>query len=195
MSFSKVEICNMALAKAGATQPIHSLEYSGSDAVPQEARLCSLYYPLAWEATARSHDWGCLSCRASLPLAAATPAWGYAYAYQLPADYVGWLRFETGDVAHKRIGRQIHTDESPANVQYVARTDDTDRLDALFVEALVMRLAAHLVPCFGGDEQYVRQAQLRKWHESVDLPRAIAADAAESGPVVIESATWREARR
>jgi len=190
MSFSQIQICNMALAKAGSTQPIASLVEAS-----QESLWCAMYYPLAWEATARSHRWACLTRRAALAASLTeTPAWGYARAYSLPADYLGWLQFEEPGVAFQRIGRTVHTDAESPNVQYVCRTEDTDLLDALFVEALVMRLAAHLAPCVGGDGWTARAAELRQWHQTVDLAAAISADAGESSVVTIESPTWLESR-
>jgi len=196
MSWSKIDICNMALAKAGHSQLINSLDYSGgSTAVPQEVQMCLLYWGLAFEATARSHPWNCLLRQADISASITTaPAFGYSYAYSLPADYLGWLRFEDPDVTYRRVGRTIHTDETDVDIWYVARTEDTDLYDPLFVEALVMRLAAHLVPAFQGENSLQRAQELTLWHERVSLPAARFADSAEGMAGTWESTEWLDSR-
>lgn len=195
MSWSKVQISNMALAKAGSSQAIAALEFAEGANVPNEARLCLLYWDLAFEAAARSHNWNCLTKRADISgNLTVSPAWGYAYAYQLPADYLGWLTLEDRAVEYKKVGRTIHTDETTITIEYVARTEDTDLFDPLFVEALVYRLAAHLVPALQGENALAKEQELRLWHERVTLPEARFADSAESGSEEIEDTTWRDSR-
>lgn len=196
MSWSKVDICNMALPQAGHSQQITTLEYADGEAVPEAARMCLLYWPLAFEATARSHNWGCLVKRADLSANITTaPAWGYTYAYSLPADYLGWLRFEDDRAKYKRVGRTIHTDETTVTVEYVARTEDTDLFDPLFVEVLVMRLAAFLAAGLQGENAEMKVQNLRLWHERVTLPAARFADSAEGNDdVSYEESTWLDSR-
>jgi len=196
MSWSKVDICNMALAQAGHSQLINSLDYAPSAAVPEEARLCLLFWSLAFEGAARSHNWGCLSKRADISANVITaPAWGYSYAYSLPADYLAWLRFEDSDAEWKRVGRTVHTDETSVTVEYVARTEDTDLLDPLFVEVLIMRLAAFLAAGLQGENADRKVESLRLWHERVSLPAARFADSAEgNGDTGYESSEWLDSR-
>ena len=197
MSWSKIDICNMALGQAGHSRQISTLEFSGSTDVPEEARMCLLYWGLAFEATARSHNWGCLTKRADISANVITaPAWGYTYAYSLPADYLGWLRFEDSDATWKRVGRTVHTDETAVTIEYTARTADTDLFDPLFVEALVMRLAAFLAAGLQGENADRKVESLRLWHERVSLPAARFADSAEGNDdVSYESSEWLDSRQ
>jgi hypothetical protein len=195
MSFSKVQMCNMALAKAGSTQQIQSLEFADDATVPEEARLCLLYWDLAFGAAARSHDWKCLTKRADISGAITTaPPWGFAYTYSLPADYIGWLRFEDTAAVWKKVGRTVHTDETSVTIEYVARTEDTDLFDDLFVEALVMRLAAHLAPSLGGENAHFRERTLVTWMEQVSVPAARFADTVEQSGKTLDSSTWLDSR-
>ncbi len=196
MSWSKVQICNMALAKAGVTQSISALEFAEGVTVPEEARQCALYWSLAFEATARGANWGCLTKPVALLAApAVTVLPGYAYVYQLPADYLGWPEFDDADTDFRRVGRVLHTDRAVGTLLYVARTEDTDLFDPLFVEALVLRLAAWLArtPVAGSDER--KGEALEAWLERVCLPLARFVNSTELGSGSLQQTTWIEARQ
>jgi len=195
VSWSKVQICNMALGKAGISQQIQSLEFSGSTAVPEEARTCLLYWDLAFEAAARDHDWKCLSKLADISGAITTaPAFGYAYAYSLPADCLRVLRMEDPDSLWIRRGRTLETDETDVKIEYLRRTEDTDLFDPHFVEALVTLLAAHLASSIMTDAGVSISEKLGLWYERVCLPRARFTDSTESSGQSLESSTWLNSR-
>jgi hypothetical protein len=197
MSFSLVRICNMALGKCGVTKQIDSLEFSEEETVPEEARLCSLYFELAFRAAARGHDWKCLSSQADISGNLTTaPVFGYDYAYSLPSNCIRVLRVEDEDIYPWRVqGRTLVTDATSVKIDYIQYTMNTDLYDDLFTEALVMRLAAHLAPALSGGEEGQRIADnLMAWHEKITLPEARFADSAEGGSEEIEDTTWRDSR-
>jgi hypothetical protein len=194
MSFSKIEICNMALARSGSTQQIQALDFADDATVPVEARQCKLFFPLALEAVARSARWACLQKLAPLATLAATAAEGYAAVYALPADYLGWPEFDEASTAFRRIGRQLHTDRTVTTLIYVARTEDTDLFDPLFVEALVLRLAAYLATGPAGGEGVNLAQALNMWYERVCLPLALFVNSLEQGQMTLESDTWLSSR-
>lgn len=195
MSLSKIDICNMALARAGSTTEIQSLDFSGSQAVPAEARLCKLYWEQAFKTEARCHDWKCLTAQADISAKTSIgPIWEYDHAYSLPADCIRVLRVNT-DFAYVVRGRKLYTDETTVQIEYIRYTEDTDLLDALFVEALILRLAMSLVRAFGGEQAWsIEQALLRE-HEMFAIPSAILADASEQSTTTTDSTDWRNARR
>lgn len=194
MSFSLVSICNMALGQCGVTKQIHSLEFSGSQQVSNEARLCALYFELAFRAAARGHAWKCLMTQADISGALTTPpAAGFRYAYSLPANYIGSLRV-LEDIEWAKVGRTVQTDATQVHIEYVQYTLNTDLYDDLFVEALMMRLAAHLAPALCGEGGKQIREGLLAWHERVSLPQARLADALEESTVSGESSTWRNSR-
>jgi hypothetical protein len=196
MSWSKVQICQMAAAKAGSTETIHALEFAEGTAVPELARQCNLYWDLAFEATARAGNFACLQRTAVIAAnLVATAIEGYGYRYSLPADYLGWPEFptDTATVA-RRVGRVLHTDRAVTQLLYVARTNDTDLFDPLFVEALVLRLAAYLAagPIGGSDTR--RAEALDAWLARVAFPLAAYVNSAEVPPPVLDSSEWRDSR-
>ncbi len=197
MSWSKVQICNMALAKAGISQTINSLDVTPGTAGAQEVLACAQYWDLAFEATARSCNWACLTVGpvALSGAVGATVLEGYSYVYQLPADYLGWPEYHDAQTAARRIGRQLHTDRAVTQFLYVARTEDTDRFDPLFVASLVLQLAAWLShgPVAGENEN--KAQALEMWFERVCLPLAMFVNSTEVGSGALQQKTWIDARK
>lgn len=148
-SASKVAICNRALTKLGARRILDV-----TDEV-KEARELNSMWDLVRDAELRRNLWNFAMRRAALPALITTPAWGFAYEYQLPADLVrvvqvhdvyyvaGLTDYRTMmDVPFQVEGRKVLSDlDAPLKIRYVARVDDTQQWDALFVEAFASRLA------------------------------------------------------
>lgn len=197
MSFSLVQIANMALGKVGVSGQIDSLEFSEGESVPNEARLAKLYFELAFRAAAASHDWTCLTKQADIS-GAVTPSgrlFGYAYAYSLPADFIRLLRMEDEEAGYARRGRLLCTDETDVKIEYIHYTEDTTLYDPLFTESLVMRWAAHLAPgLLGGADGQAVMDNLLQWHEKVILPSARFYDSGQRSPVTLSASTWKDSR-
>jgi hypothetical protein len=77
---SVVDICNGALNQLGATTILSLTEDS------KNARLCNSRFTQVRDAVFRSHPWNCLQKRQELAADTDAPAWGFSYAYTLPAD-------------------------------------------------------------------------------------------------------------
>lgn len=78
-----VTICSNALLELGA-DPINSLTENS-----KLARLCANLYPSLRDDVLRAHYWKCATKRIILSPMLEAPAWGWAYQFQLPGD---WLR-------------------------------------------------------------------------------------------------------
>lgn len=85
MSYSEVEICNIALARIGIDRAIASLSEQS-----KEARNCARFYPLARDETLERVPWPFAVKTAALALIGDNTLNnllpGYGYSYQLPAD-------------------------------------------------------------------------------------------------------------
>src|SRR3546814_20867525 len=79
-------ICNSALAKIGAARITALGEAS------RNASLCAELYDKCRDDLLRAHSWNFATARAKLARADTAPAFGPAYAYALPAD---WIRCVT----------------------------------------------------------------------------------------------------
>lgn len=138
MASSKVAIANGALQKLGARR-IESLTQDHPN-----ARTMSAAFDGARDSLLRSFDWSFAIKRASIAADAIGPTWGDWSRYTIPNDYLRLLRNdETGyQVDWKIEGLFILSrDASPLKIRYIARIEDVNYYDALFTEALELRLA------------------------------------------------------
>jgi microcystin-dependent protein len=138
---SETAIANQALSRLGETG------ISSFDANTPNAITVRLHYDTVRDSLLRAHPWNFATGRAELTQLATTPDFGWAYQYQLPSD---WLRLSTlngteaklAEVLYTIEGEKLLTDTSEAKVTYVKRVTDTTLFDALFVDVLILRLAA-----------------------------------------------------
>lgn len=137
---SVVGICNSALIKLGATAIMSLTEGS------RNANLCLEQYDKLRDDLLRGHVWNFAIERTKLARLAAAPDYGFAYAYQLPADWLRTVGVHDNDAGHGaaryRIeGRRVLSDASQLWLKYIARIEDPNRMDAAFREALAWKLA------------------------------------------------------
>lgn len=138
MTTSNVEIANLALQKIGARR-IESLTQDVSNARSMNAAFTKIR-----DQELRRYDWGFAIARASIAADSDQTEWGDWNRYALPNDYIRLLRDdESGQAVDWRIeGLFIVTaDAAPLDIRYIARIEDPNYFDALFIEALAAKLA------------------------------------------------------
>lgn len=149
---SEVDVANRALTKLGAAR-ITAL----SDANKQ-ARAVDSMFDIVRDALLRSHVWSFAVKRATLDVSETTPDWGYAYQYDLPADYLRLVQvndtylgpsladFRNESTSDYMLeGNVIMTDIADTlKIRYIFQETDTTAWDSTFVEAMACRLAAEL---------------------------------------------------
>lgn len=133
-----VSICNDALLMLGAV-PISDFNESGD-----RARLCANLFPANRDAVLRSHTWNCCVKRVSLSPLVDSPAYGWAYTYQLPGDWIRTIKLGNAsdyasDFRHE--GRLILSDSSAMSLRYVYKNTNAGTWDALLVDVMVKRMA------------------------------------------------------
>jgi len=188
MALSVVEICSNALLKIGSTS-ITSLE---DDSNP--ARLANRLYEPTRDALLREHPWNFAIRRSSLARLSDAPAFGYDYAYQLPADPYCLRVLAMSDEEAEFVieGRELLTDETTAKIRYIALIDDPAQYDALFVQALEAALAAEMaIPIM----QDVKVADAMMKLKEYKLARARAMDGMEGTPQQVKNTTLIDVRR
>ena len=127
---SVVDICNGALNQLGASTILSLTEDS------KNARLCNSRYTQVRDALFRTHPWNCLQTRLELAASSDSPAWGFTYAYTLPANCLRLLRVLDYDSNYKVEGRKILSDASTMKILYIARITDPNEYDELLRETL-----------------------------------------------------------
>ena len=146
---SVIEIYNNALYLLGDDGLTSETEIS------KKAMLCNAFYPGVRDAVLRAHPWNFAQVRAALAQLSETPEFGYTYVYQLPTDpyCLRVLEAEDNDeIEYKIEGRKILTDEGSIKILYVARIEDPNEFDSLFIEAVGARLAMKLAFPITGDK-------------------------------------------
>ena len=135
---STVDICNGALNQLGATTILSLTEDS------KNARLCNSRYTQVRDGVFRSHPWNCLQKRVELAQDTATPAWGFKYAFTLPADCLRLLRILDYDSNYKVEGRKILSNTETMKILYIGRITDPNEYDELLRETLSSALSADI---------------------------------------------------
>jgi hypothetical protein len=138
MAVSETQIANRALQKLGAAR-IESLTQNSPN-----ARSMAAAYAMTRDAELRRYDWSFAIKRDSIAADANDTSWGGWKRYGLPNDFARLIRDdETQAYVDWRIeGRYIVTaDDSPLKIRYIARVEDPNLFDPLFIEALACKLA------------------------------------------------------
>ena len=185
MATSEVQICNLALSKISEQSILVLTENSPA------ARACNLVYEPMRDAVIRSHPWNFATARVGLAQLASTPAFGFLYEYQLPADFLRVIQMEHEDTTFKIEGEKLLTDDVEANISYIKKVTDPTQFDALFVEALATRIGAELANVLS---ENTATANMLKVEYGIKLAEARQADAGEGTPEEITADTWRDAR-
>jgi len=183
---SVVDICNRALDKLGYGS-ITSLD-DGTKA----ANLCSRAWPLTRDQVLRDHPWNFAVKRVITSPVTATPVWGFAYQHPLPADLLRLLDVKDLSTRDYQVeGQFILTNDSALYVRYIQRITDPNQFDALFLEAVTVRLAFEMC-------ETLTQSNQKKdslWGEYDDaLTRAKRVYAQENPPVIFEEDDWISVR-
>ena len=135
---STVEICNGALNQLGATTILSLTEDS------KNARLCNSRYTQVRDSVFRSHPWNCLQKRVELAQDTTAPAWGFKYAYTLPADCLRLLRILDYDSNYKVEGRKILSNTETMKILYISRVTDPNEYDESLREILSSALGSDI---------------------------------------------------
>lgn len=174
---TSLDICNTALSHLGEA-PIAAM-----DAGTTAARACNALYAPTLDEVLRSHRWNFATSRVVIDADEYTaPAFGWSYWYPLPDDCLRVCEVngsDNGDSKDWTIeGRSLLSNQSECNMVYIARVDDVDVMDALFVQALSLKLAQQLTEVIRGTTG--KTAELGAQYERITAPLARRIDANET---------------
>jgi hypothetical protein len=142
-----IKICSNALMMLGA-KPIASFsESEGMGSNLDRAKLCAGLYPGLRLAILRGHYWNTCARRVLLSPDGQKPAFGYAYRFLLPGD---WLRtwgvgdrYTRGRLDYRSEGRYLLCNEPVLPLLYGADVPE-DQWDTLLVDVMTLAVAARL---------------------------------------------------
>lgn len=188
MALSSIALCSRALLKLG-TNSIASFDEGTT-----EAEVAANLYPPARDALLSSHPWTFATAQASLPRLSAEPVADFAYAYQLPADFLRVLSAGIGGrgrgIEYRIAERRLHCDTTEVNLTYVFRPQESE-FPPFFDQALIARLAAEF--CIPLTDSTSRSELLHRLAED-EFGRAKTIDSQQKTAPRIEDFTLTGAR-
>lgn len=174
---TQIDIANMALVRLGE-EPIASL----SNLTDRNARLLALQFDPARDEVLQAHPWSIALKRDTLAQLVDAPEFGWTYAYQLPADFLRFLRINGADAWSKKEWfaieqQQLLCDYDSVEVIYVFRQTNYHQYPGALADALAMVLASRVAASITGN--YELGIGLRREADRA-LHRAAALDARET---------------
>jgi hypothetical protein len=186
-------ICNLALDILKEA-PISSLQEERPI-----ARWCNRNFATQRDAALSMANWNFAMKRQSIAVDATAPAFGWKYAYTLPAGCVRLVPLtydgtdEGSPVAHVVEGGKLLTNMAgPLKIRFVNRATNYDAYHPLFVDYLSARLARRMAHWLTGKSSYLQIASAlmdEAWND------AWAADAMEGDTPRAADDDWIESRK
>jgi hypothetical protein len=188
MALNSIELCSSALIKLGAAS-ISSFEDGTA-----EAKVAAPLYPLVRDAMLSSHPWTFATKQVELAQLASKPVTDFAYAYQLPIDFLNALSAggpgRGRGLVYQIVSRHLHTNAASVVLTYVFRPSEGD-FPAYFIPALVTRLAAEF--CLPLTEDAGRADRFARLADD-ELRLAKLIDSQQDTPPKVEDFTLVEVR-
>jgi hypothetical protein len=146
---SSTTICNQAIARIGG---IRINDYDDATDTKLEAIYCRLFFPQTSRSLMKDHYWPFAKARVQLSANTVDPVFQYDYQYYLPTDFLRLILFYNGSdkpdgrtyYTYELEGAHLLTNESAVYLRYVKHVTDVGSWDTLFIECIVLRLAAKL---------------------------------------------------
>ena len=151
MATTALDICNLALAKVGAS--IQVTDITGTP-TSNEAALCKLMYPLSRDFVLREAPWNFATKTAALAGSTTGPS-HWAYQYDYPSDCIRLLKVlgttsprvdepQPFEVFNSGTAKKIATNQASASARYTMQVTDPGLFDFQYIQALATYLAAEL---------------------------------------------------
>ena len=145
MPASRTEIANLALGHFGQYR-IDDIDERTPTA--EAVRDC---WHICRDSILRAHHWNFATAAAILTQLAAPPLFGWAFQWQLPADFLKLVSCNgvysgTRDTEFSVRGTVLLTNEQQAQIEYVRSVPECELWDSNFVEAFALKLAEMVAP-------------------------------------------------
>ena len=188
MALTDTGLCSRALVRLGV-HPITSFA-DGTAA----SEIAGLLYGFVRDAVLSSYAWSFATGQVALTQLGSGPSADYAYAYQLPNDFLRAISAGTGSrgrgISYRIVGDQLHTDSNQVLLTYIYRPAE-ETFPPFFVMVLIARLASEF--CLPLTENVSRAELLMKLAEQ-EFVRARQLDAQQDTPNRLESFSLIDAR-
>lgn len=132
-----VAICSQALLMLG-DKPISSFDEN-----TDRALVAANLYPTIRNYLLRSHPWNCATKRVVLSPDTSAPAFGFAYRFRQPDDWMRTLQvgqYDTQVMDFRHESGWFLSDEAVFYLRYIWRNEDESTWDALLIHAAVLSM-------------------------------------------------------
>jgi hypothetical protein len=161
MASTFVDICNSALIRIGVPT-ITSFQDGNA-----QANACNVRYQEDRDIVLRMHPWTCATKRVILSPSTTAPAFGWQYAFPLPADY---LRID--DISNQPWGTQVYLGSRPPYaiesgsilfgwntlyLRYISQVQNAAQLDAECANAIALYIAYDLAQLLLQNQTLVKE--------------------------------------
>lgn len=199
---SEVSVCNAALLRLGEVR-ISSLEDT-----TELARMCAALLPGVRRYVLAQYPWSCALDRQTLARRAEAPAFGWSYAYALPADCLRPLSLEeekrgNGGYPWRWEGDSILTNAETASLSYVFDLADYGKMEEGVLSVISARLAwilsyriTHKGNVIERMAKELRQAEAEAGIiDATSDTTTIVGGPGDSGEPLVPGKSWVQARR
>lgn len=190
-----VDICNLSLdlLKQDAIASIDA-PTGGTDVI------CARWYDHTRRTTLRKHPWNFAGSRTTIAPNAVAPVFGYAYAYDLPSDFIRLLTIGDDYINDLQGKYQLENnqllfnaaDSSSLKLRYVYDFTNVALMDPLFVDVFAAELALRMAYKVTGSDE---AAERITTHLKLIAPEAYAIDGQERPPTRIQRSKFLDARK
>lgn len=200
MAVSRTNVINLAL------QSIAANTIADPDEDTESARQAKICYDQVVRREIEAHPWYFAKAQATLPANAGAPTFKFAYAFNLPSNFLRlvelqdrWVfsmlrNIDTNPIpAYEIQGRAILTDlAAPLNIGYLAdKTDDPSLWPPTFVQVAAMALAVRLAYPLTKSDGAVKMAK-ESYAEALTMARKN--NAIQMAPANLPDGSWMAAR-
>lgn len=183
------DIANMAARHVGTTTRITS---------PDDDRPLAKAIRAVWDlqrrAAIRDGSWNCFTERHRLPALTTAPAFGFDYAYKLPAGCLRLLQVTNDpgyDAYQLEAGKILCDAEAPLDIRCLIDNDMVAAWDDGFIEAFALRIAWAVGTAIAGSSF----DKSKVWEDyRASLSSAKRVDAMENPPIEREESDWVSSR-
>lgn len=179
MALTSIALCSRALLKTGCRS------ITSFDDGTAEAEVAGNLYESIRDALLSAYPWSFATAQATLPRLEAEPVADYAYAYQLPADFLRALSAGAGrgrGLDYRIHERRLHTNATEVVLTYIFRPLESE-FPPFFDQVLIARLAAEF--CIPLTDSTTRSDALLKVAKS-EFAQARTIDAQQDTILVID---------
>ena len=187
MAATETSICNLALQILGA-QRITSLSQDHKN-----ARAVAACYEHLRDVELEKHTWNFARAQAIPALSGTTPDFNYAYAFDLPTDFLRLILPANNQCDWQIYGSQLLTNEgSVIYVEYIRKITDPNAFPPTFIAALAAKIAEFTCEEITQSTGKTARAQGR-YAEAITLAKKN--NAIQRVPIEAAEDTWLSTRR